>query len=420
MSFLGKSYFFIAISLLCLLSCSKEEISLTSKTEILCDAHCQYQLISFETTQKWEVSHHPDWITLKEKTGKGSSELSLYIQQNDEDIQRDGYIIIQTKSGQSIKIFVVQQLPDENGTSSQFTKNFGLGWGYDIKEDIADVSAIRGQIFDSQALANDYGEDDVIMIENNTVVKSQYATGFSHEELESQISSKITGSVDLKVASGTVSAQYSEQIKEQKDRMYIWWRDMRAVKKTYFSNAIDLFEPETVAWCTTSSFRKACRNSSAEDIIRRYGTHLITASDLGGKFDYYFTISTVIKEKVEQVVTTISVKVFGFKKSSSHVDEKVWTDIKSDFKGNFFVEGGGKYGDLLNKALSECITKGVPISDQSVFDNWFNCFADASNAQESHLTMIDFRVVPIWEIVGVLNPQKGEEVERYIKDTYLK
>ena len=194
---------------------------------------------------------------------------------------------------------------------------------------------------------------------------------------------------------------------------------MRLVKRAYFSNDVDLYDKYIVDWCTTSSFKNSCKNDSPADIVKKFGTHVVIHSNLGGKFDYYFTVSSDINEKVEKLVTTVSAKVLGFKKSATAVDEDTWEDIKRDFKGNFHVEGGGVHGTKLNNALSECITKGVPISDNSLFENWFNCFSNIANVDDNNLTMIDFQVIPIWNIVSIRNPEKGKAVKDYITNKHL-
>lgn len=385
---------------------------------LVCDARCQYQTIAFSTEEKWTLSSDADWITIRQKEGVGTTSSALYIQQNDERYERRATVSITTSSGKSQTVSIVQQLPDENGAMIEFTKTFGLGWGYDLKEDLADVNGIRGQVFDIEALSNDY-EDNVINVDNHTITKTQYAYGYSHQELETEMGTKVSASINLKVARATVSAEYSEQIKEQKDRLYIWWRDMRLVKKTYFSNDVNFNDKSVIDWCTTSAFRNSCKNDTPADLVKKFGTHLIVVSDLGGKFDYYFTLSSDVKEKIESLVTTVSVKILGFKKNSTSVNEKTWTDVKRDFKGKFYVEGGGIYGTRLNNALNECISQGTPIADERLFDNWFNCFSNIANIDMANLTMVDFEVIPIWDIVSIRNSEKGKDVREYITKNYL-
>lgn len=257
------------------------------------------------------------------------------------------------------------------------------------------------------------------MVDRSTATQLYFARAESSQQLQSEIAGKFTGSVDLLVAGVKVSSEYKNQIEEQKDCLYIWCRDFRTVKCSYFSNDVDLLSDDVVRWCTTRDFRNSVRQDNAEEFVRKYGTHLITTSYLGGKLDYYFTVSQDVKTSTEQIVTTINVKLLWFKKSSTTVDEKVWTEIKKDFEGQFHVSGGGEYGKRLNEEFDKYVSKGEPLQDQTLTDQWYACFEN-SNTPDEDLVMVDFYVIPIWDIVEVLNPSKAQEIEDYITNKYLK
>ena len=123
------------------------------------------------------------------------------------------------------------------------------------------------------------------------------------------------------------------------------------MKLAYFGNDVDLYDEEVLKWCTTSSFRNAVKNNPPQDIVRKFGTHVVTASYLGGKLDYYFTVTQNTKTTVEQISTTINVKVLFISTSASIVDEKTWQEVKKSFEGNFNVSGGGDAGIRLNSEL---------------------------------------------------------------------
>ena len=157
-------------------------------------------------------------------------------------------------------------------------------------------------------------------------------------------------------------------------------------------------------------------------IVNKYGTHLVTTSALGGKLDYYFTLSQSVKTEVEQLVTTIQVKVLFVKKSSTSVEEHVWQEIKTDFEASFQLRGGGAIGEKLSKKLQDLSDNGTMLSeaDGPLFEQWDLRFADVENVDPDDLVMVNFQVMPIWEIIEPLNPTKAAEVEEYVMETYLK
>jgi hypothetical protein len=59
------------------------------------------------------------------------------------------------------------------------------------------------------------------------------------------------------------------------------------------------------------------------------------------------------------------------------------------------------------------------MNDQTLFDNWYDCFSDSSTAKDEDLTMIAYEVIPIWKVIEVTNPIKGKQVKEYLRDKYL-
>lgn len=389
-------------------------------TLLIYDAACQSDTLHFPYSGKWKVTSELEWITLGTTEGEGAIYLPLYIQENDDNSSRETIIKLLSQENEEAEIKIIQ-LPDANNGAPlvNLPKSYGLGWGYDLKEDYADITGVRGQVFDVASLINDWGKD-AIVTEMNTVTNMSFVKAQSSETLQQEISGKVTGKVDIKVASAKVSVEYNRQISEQKDRLYVWCRDFRGVQTAYFDNDVDLFDSDVVRWCTTYSFQLSVRNDSPKEIVRKFGTHLVTQSCLGGKLDYYFTVSTDLTTEVEKIITAINVKVLCFKTSHTWVDENVWTNVKKDFIGNFVVTGGGEAGQRLNAQLKQYASKGEPLTDETLFDNWYACFSNAEKVKADDLAMVDFRVVPIWYIISRLNPEKGKAVEEYILKEYLR
>ena len=102
------------------------------------------------------------------------------------------------------------------------------------------------------------------------------------------------------------------------------------------------------------------------------------------------------------------------------MDEKSWNEIKKDFIASFKVSGGGDKGKALNEALQSTASKGEPLSDPDLITKWQNCFVSSTKANDAELTMIDFNVYPIWEIVGNIDNTIAAKVKNYIVNDYLK
>ena len=416
-----KKFLFFSL-ILVLAACSEDEASalleLSSEKATAYNSSCQTDTIRFSTNGTWTAKASDEWITLVQTQGSGDGKIPVYIQQNDDEQQRQAFVTISTEKGKTLQVSLTQRPPGQNGSSAvDITTNYGLGWGYDLKQDVADISGLRGQVLDAALLRNDYG-NNIIMYDNAAHTDLLIESGNSHQELQQHMGAGFSGEADLFIAGAKVSVEYSNQINETKDYRYVWCRDLRSVKMAYLFN-LDYGEENVARYCTTKSFRDAVKKDSPQDFVRKFGTHLITRSTLGGKLDYYFTLSQSVKTEIERVVTYVQVKILFIKKSWTDVDESVWTEVKRDFQARFQVAGGGDAGKRLSDKLQLVNSIGQPLDDPTLFEAWSARFVDPNNVNMNDLVMIDFDIIPIWQIVETLNEEKAAAIEEYVTNTYL-
>ena len=404
------------------LACTQEEVlhvKVVTSQVLDYSAQCQRDTILFESNSSWEAKSQCEWITVERERGEDNGTVPIYIQQNDSDEERTGSIVLNFGHEQGIEITIRQNSSDLNSfaTLVNLPMTYGVGWGYDYSIDHADISGVRGQIVDEEKLKKYMGEYAVVY-EPYSSTESECISEQNSSELISSISESVNGEADIKIASAKISSEFSKQIKENKNRTYFWYRESRSVRMAYMTD--DYISEE----CMTHDFKNAVellkRGGSIRDFVNKYGTHFIWASTLGGKFDWYFTVSQDIKEAAEKVVTTISAKLLFWNISSTSVNEKLWKEISKDFIASFKVTGGGDKGRLLNAALQETASKGVQLKDPGLITQWQNCFISSSKAKDDELTMIDFCVYPIWEILECIDENIANEVKNYTLNDYLK
>lgn len=418
---MGKYICLLPLLLVIPLACTRKDaqVEVVTSLSLSYNAMCQRDSIVFTADCEWSAESGCDWITIEKEAGSGDGVVPLYIQQNDSEADRKGCVRLHFDGGEDVEIRICQDASDLNSYSVlvNLPKTYGVGWGYDYSIDHADISGVRGQIMDEARLNRDAGEPTVV-VESHTYTHTESVSEESCTELLREMSSKFTGGVDLKVASAKVSGEFSKQISENKSRLYVWFRDVRAVKQAYMD------ADEITERCMTADFKDAVgklrQGGDVRDFIRKYGTHFIWSSTLGGKFDWYFTVSREIKETVEKMVLTINVKLLLWKSTTTKVDENVWSEIKKDFIASFEVAGGGDKGRALNSALQTTASKGEPLNDPDLITRWQECFVSPKSAKADDLTMIDFEVFPIWEIVECIDEAAAERVRNYIVNEYLK
>ena len=420
-SFHLRQFLFFSL-ILVLAACSEDEApivpGLVSPQSVTYDSRCQTDTIRFNASGAWTAKVDDKWVTLVETQGNGNGKLPIYIQQNDDEQLRQAVVTIVTEKGDSVKVNLTQRTPMQNGSYDiDITTNFGLGWGYDMREGVAEASGLRGQVFDHALLRNDYG-NGVIKYDNSAFTDLIIESGNSHQELQGRLGSRFSGEADFFIAGAKVSVEYNDQINETKDYRYVWCRDMRGVKMAYLLN-LDYGDYNLAMYSSTESFRQSVWKDSPEDFVRKFGTHLIRRSTLGGNLDYYFTLSNKVTTEIETVVTYVQVKILFIKKSWTDYEQSVWTNIESDFKGRFHVTGGGAAGEALNNKLAQTINQGKPLDDPTLFDAWSARFAKPDSVQMEDLAMINFEVIPIWDIVEPLDSAKAVAIENYVRTDYL-
>lgn len=84
------------------------------------------------------------------------------------------------------------------------------------------------------------------------------------------------------------------------------------------------------------------------------------------------------------------------------------------------MTGGGDTGTILNRQMKEYASKGEPLTDPTLFEKWYSCFESPQTANDTDLAMVDFTVIPLWNIVSRMDANKGEKLKDYIVKVYLK
>ena len=445
-----NKYTVSAILLAVLAGCSSDEevlpampARLTSEASVRYDACCQRDTIRFEAQGTWTASVDADWVTLPQSSAHSSvggdlqsvggdlqsvggdlqsptRMLPLYIQQNDDNTLRVATVTItvggDSQSPTKLTVALSQRVAEDNSKTinpADAGLNYCVGWGYDAKADVADASGLRGQVLDGSKIGS------YVRLENDASNDMRLESGFSHTELEQKIGAKVYLDANLFVASAKMEAQFSKQVSAVEDRRFVWCSDYKTVKTASISADLDLGNESSINGVVTAAFKNSVRDDSPKELVQKFGTHIITVSTLGGKLNYYFSYSRKVTTEVETVIKTVQAKVLFVKKTWTSKDEKVWSEISESFKSSYDVSGGGAIGNELRRQLEQSAKKGNEIEDNTLFDKWSNVFKTPQTANLADLAMVDFKVMPIWEIVEPISKAKAEQIENYVKKDYL-
>lgn len=398
----------ITLFVLILSSCSDKDKHRISEdiNEILISTNCDVYSLSNKEHSSWRIIYTPEWITPIKDSGSVNDNIELYVESSHD--LREGMIKIQYASGTTSSTKLVQS-PDMEGNFS-LSRAYAVGWSFDIST-YMDSRGLREQVLNTQKIVN--SEDVVYTIENHNVSKTFYYFGESTKELSDNMSAELNVDGKFNTFNLNIQGSFGKSAISNSKRIFSMVRGLYSQKLVYISNfdALDAIENN---YFTTdfADMRKRIIDSNGsdeaiEEMIRRYGTHIILQSYLGGSFDYYY--SSVV--------------------SSLDEDLDVKAAINFGFQDKFGLDADVKYKDSFNELSNEIIEKfsvlggdAVPITnavasgtiDKEMINQWFKSFTDIEKMELLH-----FELTPISDMFAD-NDDIKKKIENYTLRMYYR
>lgn len=256
--------------------------------------------IDISTDGDWKIVNETDFASVSEESGTGSATVKLDVLYNDYDLRRYGRISVQLPNGEQ-NIVIAQQGRadlDENdeNTVEATNKIFAVGYSYDaIKGGYAENNSIKKEIFDTKKLIEsgiigmgaphiDYSEKSFT---GTTVAEVGYkmAKSMGIEGKQDNFQAEIENSLNLKVSAnhtyefalsyinvGIIDISSDIPFDDLKDNYMIPFvkKDINGLSKAFSS-----------------------RNKNwKRDLVREYGSHVVTAASLGGRIRFAMSANT--------------------------------------------------------------------------------------------------------------------------------
>jgi len=156
-----------------------------------------------------------------------------------------------------------------------------LGYGYDITGKYADTSAVRNPIIDIATLAI----NDPQRIMSLQAVKSgiDVVSADNAEELSHQLSSSLEATNGHNFFKGTITSAFPDRDALSKKYVYIYYSYIARQKIIRVMNY-----PYLLKSYLTPSFTRDIQLLSASDLVKKYGTHLLTGINTGNRFNILY------------------------------------------------------------------------------------------------------------------------------------
>ncbi len=164
-------------------------------------------------------------------------------------------------------------------------------------------------------------------------------------------------------------------------------------------------------------FKKYVEKHSAEDIVKEYGTTVLTDVVLGGRFDLMYYMNELTAESADDIKKGISAYIEGVTdEAADKLDLEEGTENTGDFV-NVNASSKKKYLTAFNNFADNCEKKGrvyggsadinlISFAESAdAFTNWSKTVADNSVVVGAKPG------IPIWDIIETFNTDKAKEVK---------
>lgn len=341
------------------------------------------------------------WVEVDEMW---SSVLRIYIKPNMvKGSSREATVTLTTQSGSAATLTVIQNRDNQNLlTDDSLSRVARVGFGYNLAIDYMDVKSATEPVFDYNALKGAESEwGTIIAQDHRNRLDYKLHTAYSIVEMAENLMSEQTDGVSFFGLSKTVSKYLSVETFESDKQSYGFGKITKVVATRYIDmGKIDAIIREGNTSVFTSDFREyynAVHSDPSEENVRklvdRFGTHIVTYADLGGRLEYTinFKAEQVSREEMEY---TMKYKNGNLQESDENRRHEKLDNINS----SMYVTVYG--GDSVVQASLQTASPTTDTNQQipnDLLEAWTATIADDDSLRQN-LVMASCHMTPIWQL----------------------
>jgi len=328
-----------------------------------------------------------DWVSVSPTEGTGDAVLTIAVKANPFARTRNTQIVFRNTDSDLVAILDVSQDENPNGIKDYMY----LGKGYDVSGLYAEESGVKASVLDCDALASGLHIADLLNY-NMTEEDIVYGKTLSEYEKKYTVNAGVSG--EYSGFSASVEANFSETAKGSSEYAYATLRSM--TKKL----CLKIYENETASDlidCVTETFLSDVEKLTAEQLVDKYGTHVITGFSLGGVLEYSMAADAV--EVSSEVDWGLAVKAgYGEEavgKAEASASYSQFSSVKnasSSYESRLKCRGGqSQYA-----SMGTIPTDGSPYSS-STYSEWLTSLEDSN-----HWVLVDYegsQLIPLWDFI---------------------
>ncbi len=346
-----------------------------------------------------------DWIRLEADTISRDGRLTFYVKPNTSTRSREGIINLTLHSTLSTlnSQFTVHQRceaeDDNNAVEGGLTRKARVGYGYNMLIDYMNPECVTEPIIDYEKLVQAEESWGTIIAEEGRSEQSlSYHSSYSIEEMQSWMSKQSSTEVDFLFVNKSVSKFQSTSDYDMSQQTFGY----SSLSKIVATRYIDEGKVQSIIRqggdIFTEDFREMYNevnsNPTADNVrqmVQKFGTHLVTYADLGGRLDYSVNFSS--EETSRETVDKYMKYKNGQKKEDKEIREAAHAIINSGGL-NFDIYGGTETAITALKNHASTKDRYGQV-DPGVLGEWLNSIK-VSNPQS--VSLVRTMMQPIWQL----------------------
>ncbi len=362
-----------------------------------------------------------DWIRLETDTISRDGRLTFHVEPNTSARSRDGIITLHLQPSilhlQPSTLTVHQRSEAEDDSNAlngdSITRKARVGYGYDMLIDYMNPECVTEPIIDYEKLVQAEQTWGTIIAEEGRAQQSlSYHSSYSIEEMSQWMSEQTTTMVDFLFVNKYVN-KFQKTSEYDLSQQTFGYSSLNKVVATRY---LDEGKVQSIIRQGHDIFTKEFREiydqvnsnptaDSVQSLVQRFGTHLVTYADLGGRLDYSvnFRSDETSRESVEKYL-----KYKNGKQKENKESKEASHAIISSGGLHFDIYGGTEAAikKLRNNAKTEDRYGQV---DPGVLGEWLNSIK-TSNPQS--ISLVRCILQPIWQLFT--NQQARVEIINHI------
>lgn len=405
---------------------SEWNVSLTDgEKQVLLPRLAGYESFQVNITGKTDsekilVSSSADWLTLANDTLPDDGIIAVETSTNEEELSRKAIITFTSTEHPEHKdsLNICQLSSAGNANNSDPREELFIGYGYDIYKCADNQKAVHtlALIIDCYKLREYSNEDTYETIhtckisrteikQHTTLTLYQFSTELTAATSNSQ--EPITGC--LKDCEDAMNYCSSREYTEQN-------YGYATMTKTVSSKVIDLGvlydmqQKNKLQQVFSDSFLKAYNNvkrlsgtlrqEAIETLLTKYGTHIVTQADLGGKITYMFTMNKSYKtDNEDEMKEEINYTFGSIPASDRNSNYQHEVSSSKSANGAITVIGGSSATRIRLQADIAALTPSSQLNATDVTDWLASINKEVGSNNMANLDVVHFELIPLWDIV---------------------